>query len=224
MEVAEFPRHYRNRPDDLDNNNEGHLLHRNVFHDLNVPSTNKGEKMRTNNTIRGIAAIIILSFIVSACGSGTVSKGGVPDWFLNPPKAKDKIYGTGASEKTASIQLGKDVAVGNARNDLAGKIQVSVQSMLRTFLQQSGTMEESRALQFSESVGKQVVNVTLSGVDVSKIEVKDGRVYALVEISMDSIKKAIGTASRDAAAEFSELKAKSALEDLDKAINQMNAQ
>ncbi len=180
--------------------------------------------MRTNTAIRGIAAIITLSFIVSACGSGMVSKGGVPDWFLNPPKAKDKIYGTGASEKTASIQLGKDVAVGNARNDLAGKIQITVQSMLRTFLQQSGTMEESRALQFSESVGKQVVNVTLSGVDITKVAVNDGRVYALVEISMDSIKKSIGAASRDAAAEYSELKAKSALDDLDKAIDKMSAQ
>ena len=224
MEMAELPRHYRNRPVDLHHDTEAHTTQKQFSRFKNVPSTSKGERMKTNTAIRGIAAIIILSFIVGACGPGTVSKGGVPDWFLNPPQSKDKIYGTGASEKTASIQLGKDVAVGNARNALAGKIQISVQSMLRTFLQQSGTMEESRALQFSESVGKQVVNVTLSGVDVSKVEVKDGRVYALVEISMDSIKKAIGTSSRDAAAEYSELKAKSALEDLDKAINQMNAE
>ncbi|MFC1539756.1 LPP20 family lipoprotein [Candidatus Latescibacterota bacterium] len=148
--------------------------------------------------------------------------GSMPRWYLNPPKSDDKIFGVGVSEKTASIQLGRDVAVANARSDLAAKIQVNVQSMLRTFLQQSGTMEESRAMQFSESVGKQVVNVTLTGSDVTRTEIRKGRYFAQVEISMESINNAIHTAARNAAADYSELKAKSALEDLDKAIDKLN--
>ena len=101
---------------------------------------------------------------------------------------------------------------------------VREQGMIRTFMQQSGNMEESRAMSFAESVGKQVVNVTLTGSDVSRVEVKDGNYYALVEISMDSIKNALSTAARNAAAEYSELKARNALQDLDKAIQQLNAQ
>lgn len=165
-----------------------------------------------------LAVVIVVSLLIGACA------GNMPNWYMNPPKSDDTIYGVGVSEKTESIQLGRDVAVANARNDLAGKIQVSVQSMLRTFLQQSGTMEDSRALQFAESVGKQVVNVTLTGSDVTRTEMRGGRYFSLVEISMESINNAIHTAARNAAAEFSELKAKSALEDLDKAIDKLNLQ
>lgn len=164
------------------------------------------------------SSVIIVFLLFGACA------GNMPNWYMNPPKSEDKIYGVGVSEKTESIQLGRDVAVANARSDLAGKIQVSVQSMLRTFLQQSGTMQESRALQFAESVGKQVVNVTLTGSDVTRTELRGGRYFALVEISMESINNAIHTAARNAAAEFSELKARRALDDLDKAIDKLNLQ
>ena len=170
------------------------------------------------NVFSAVAVVIVASLLFGACAVS------MPKWYMNPPKSDDKIYGVGVSEKTKSIQLGRGVAVANARNDLAGKIQVSVQSMLRTFLQQSGTMEDSRALQFAESVGKQVVNVTLTGSDVNRTEERDDRYFALVEISMESINNAIHTAARNAAAEFSELKAKSALEDLDKAIDKLNLQ
>ncbi|MFC1552444.1 LPP20 family lipoprotein [Candidatus Latescibacterota bacterium] len=163
-------------------------------------------------------------FVLGATLLFVACAGSMPRWYMNPPKANDKIFGVGVSEKTASIQLGRDVAVANARNDLAAKIQVNVQSMLRTFLQQSGNMEESRAITFSESVGKQVVNVMLTGSDVTRTEIRKGRYFAQVEISMDSIKNAISTAARNAAADYSELKAKSALEDLDKAIDKMSLQ
>ncbi len=165
-----------------------------------------------------LAVVIVVSLLIGACAAN------MPPWIEEPPKSDDTIYGVGISEDIASMQLGRDVAIANARNALAGKIQVSVQSMIRTFLQQSGTMEESRALQFSESVGKQVVNVTLTGSDVYKTERRGDIWYACVEVSLESINNAIHTAARNAAAEFSELKAKSALEDLDKAIDKLNLQ
>ena len=165
-----------------------------------------------------LAVLVAMVLLIGACG-GKVSKGDAPKWYLNPPDDKDKIYGTGASEKTQSLELGKQVADGNARNSLASTIQVNVQSMLRTYLQQSGTMEEARALQFSESVSKQVVDVKLTGVVISKREIKEGRWFSLAEVSKDSVNNALLSAVRDAAAEYSELKAKSALEDLEKAVS-----
>jgi hypothetical protein len=175
--------------------------------------------MRKNKAIAGVlVALSAAALLLSACGSGNVSKGDVPDWFLNPPKAKDKIYGVGASEQTASIQLGKQVADANARTDLAAKIQVNVQNMLRTYLQQSGTMENTRALQFSESVSKQLINVKLTGTEIERGEAKGGRFFSLASVSMDTMKNALLSAVRDAAAEYSELKARKAFDDLDKAI------
>lgn len=169
-----------------------------------------------------VVLFVAISVLISACGSKNVRKSEVPDWYLNPPDSKEKIYGTGASEKTQSIELGKQVADSNARTALGNTIQVSIQGMVRTFLQQSGTLEQARALQFSEAVSKQVVNVTLSGIVISKREIKDGAFYSLAEISMDSVKNSLLSAIKDAAAEFSEAKAKQSFDDLSKEVQNGN--
>ena len=163
-----------------------------------------------------LACAIIIAFLFNACAANR------PKWFLNPPLSKDKIYGTGASEKTKIQSLGKQVADSNARTDLANTIQVSVKSMVRTFLQQSGTIEETKALQFSEAVSKNVVDVTLTGVKITKREERGDVYYSLAEISMDSVKNALLSAVRNAAAEYSERKAKQAFEDLNNEIDKGN--
>ena len=145
------------------------------------------------------ALVLIIGMLVSACGS-KVSEGMAPDWFLNPPDSEDTIYGTGASPQMTSIQLATTTADANARAALAQTIQVSVQGMVRTFLQQSGTMDNARALQFTESIGKQVYDVSLVGSRIEKREIKSGRCYSLAEISMDSVKSSLMGAVRDAAA------------------------
>ena len=173
--------------------------------------------MSTNKTLLSVlVSIVIVSFLFSACAANR------PQWYLNPPESDDVIYGTGASERTESETLGKQVADANARTDLANTIQVSVQSMVRTFLQQSGTMEEVRSLQFSEVVSKNVVDVQLTGVRISRREEIGGRYFSLAEVTMDSVKNALLSAVRNAAAEYSELKAKQAFEDLNAEINRGN--
>jgi hypothetical protein len=162
--------------------------------------------------------LVIIALLIGACGAKTVSKGDVPDWYLNPPKSADKIYGTGASEQMASVQLAKTAADNLARAAIAQVIQSDVATMMRNYLQQSGTMEAARALQFTESVTKVVANVSLSGSIISKSEIKNGRCYSLAEISKDSINQALLNAVKDAAAEYSELKARKAFDDLNNEI------
>ena len=174
--------------------------------------------MFNSRLMYGICAIIIISLFVGACGS-KVSRGMAPRWYLNPPDSKDKIYGTGASEKTSSLELGKQVADSNARTALANTIQVSVQSMIRTFLQQSGDMENTRTLQFSEAVAKNVVDLKLTGVKIDRREIIGGRCFSLAVVDRDSMRNALLSAVRDAAAEYSEQKAKSAFQDLEKEIS-----
>jgi hypothetical protein len=164
-----------------------------------------------------VTAVVLAAMLFGACGGG-VNKGMVPDWFLNPPESDDVIYGVGASEKTSSPQLAADVADTYARTNLANTIQVSVQAMVRTFLQQSGTLEEARTLQFAESVSKNVVDVKLTGVRISKREMRGGRMFSMAEVSYDTMKNALLSAVRDAAAEMAEQKAKTAFQDLEKAV------
>ena len=176
--------------------------------------------MRNRKQLLGVVSILICAaFLFGACGTKYVNKGMVPKWYLNPPDSKDEIYGTGASPKMQSIQLASTTADANARNALAQTVQVSIQGMVRTFLQQSGTMDNTRTLQFSESVGKQVVDVSLVGSKIDKREIKDGRCYSLAVISMDSVRNSLLSAVRDAAAQMAEEKAKDAFKDLEKEIN-----
>ena len=176
--------------------------------------------MRTSQHMFSVCtAVVLVVLMIGACGPKNVSEGMVPDWFLNPPESQDKIYGTGASEQTSSIQLAKQVADANARTALAQTIQVSVQSMVRTFLQQSGTIETTRALQFSEVVGKNVVDITLTGVRIERSEMQGGRYFSLASVSYDSMKNALLSQVRDAAAQMAEQKAKQAFQDLEKEIN-----
>jgi hypothetical protein len=168
------------------------------------------EKLR--RTLGGIVAIAVIACLTLSCGAKR------PGWYLNPPESKDKFYGTGASEVTESQTLGKQVADANARTDLANSISVSVQAMIRNFLQQSGTLDAARTLQFSESVSKQVTDVSLTGSKITQREEIDNVYYSLAEISVDSVKNALLSAVRDAAAQYSEMKARQSFEDLNKEI------
>jgi len=169
-----------------------------------------------------VAILVTAAFLFGACGGGNVSRGEAPDWYLNPPKSKNVLYGTGASQKMQSLEFAKKIADDNARQAIASTIQTSVQSMIRQYMQQSGTMEQARALQFAESVSKSVVDVTLTGVVISKRDVRAGMCFSLAEISKDSINNAMISAARDAAAQYSELKAKEAFDALEKEIKKGN--
>ena len=172
---------------------------------------------------KGIVPALVMglavSLLIGACGPKGVSKGDVPDWYLNPPKSSDKIYGVGVAEKIGSISLSSQTADNAARNNLAQTIEVSVQNMLRTYLQQSGTMDNAKAVQFAESVSKQVNNITLGGIIISKREIKSGNTYSLAELSQDSIKKALLVSAKEAAAEYTELKAQKAFDALQTEVN-----
>ena len=168
-----------------------------------------------------LSLLAVTALIIGACG-GNVSKGDVPNWFLNPPKDDDKIYGTGASEPMQSVQLAKRAADDLARQAIASVISSDVASMMRNYLQQSGTMEAARALQFTEAVTKVVTEVSLSGATINKSEMKGGRCFSLAEISKDSVNNALLNAVRDAAAEFAELKARRAFDDLNNEIKSGN--
>jgi len=175
--------------------------------------------MRNAKTILvTVSVALAVAVLIGACGAKNIKGNMAPDWYLNPPQNGNKIYGTGASEKTQSLELGKQVADANARSNLAQTIQVSVQGMIRTYLQQSGTIEQARALQYAESVGKQVYDVSLVGATIEKRQEEGGRMFSLVSISKDSVKNSLLSAVRDAAAQMAEQKAKQAFDELGKEI------
>jgi hypothetical protein len=68
-------------------------------------------------------------------------------------------------------------------------------------------------------VGKNVVDITLTGVRIERSEMQGGRYFSLAAVSYDSMKNALLSQVRDAAAQMAEQKAKQAFQDLEKEIN-----
>ena len=135
-----------------------------------------------------IASILLTALIVlmvSGCGSSNppvrsgsteapakqdYSTSGYPDFFLNPPTAEDAFYGVGTAKKQ-NPSLAKKTATARARDEIAQAVNVKVSTMLKDFMQESGVGENAQALEFTESVSKQVASQALAGSTILKTEV-----------------------------------------------------
>lgn len=181
--------------------------------------------------LRSVGILFILAAL-SACGSKEITPSGqdlgcVPDWIINPLSAEDAIYGSGQA-KMRLPSLSQQTADGNARNEIALSIQVRVESMLKTFMQESG-IENAQALNFAQSVSKQVAAETLN---FSKIEKRhicpDGTYYSLAVLPLGASQKLKETLLKNAAnaihneeALYNEFKAKNALDELTKEVDRL---
>ncbi|MFQ6607935.1 MAG: LPP20 family lipoprotein [Fidelibacterota bacterium] len=172
---------------------------------------------------------LTVTLILAGCGgpkssSGSTeagSFGDAPKWFMNPPKSKDKIYAVGAAKKQ-NPSLALNAATQRARDEIARSITVKVQNMMKDFMQESGVGENAQALEFSESVSKQVANVSLSGSVRTKTATgKDGTIYVLVEYPLDGVRQAALDEAKKQEALYNEFKANQGFKELEEAIRNL---
>ena len=157
-----------------------------------------------------------IALVIASCASSSrINTGEIPDWYLNPPTAKDAIYGVGSS-KMSTLDLSRTSATGRARDDVARQVQISVRNALTNYAQQAGEGDNQQALTFAETVSRQIANATLSGCHVDKAAVaSDGTVYVLVLYPVANLMEtAKAQFSRNDAAAFAEFKADEALKRL----------
>lgn len=169
---------------------------------------------------------IFFSMLILAC-SGPKSSGSteqrrssdMPEWFLMPPTAEDAFYGVGMAKKQ-NPSLAKKVATARARTEVSSSINVKVSSMVKDFMQESGLGETAQALEFSESVTKQVTENSLQGSVIKDAYVaKDGTIYIIVEYSLSQVKEnALNAANREEAM-YNEFKASQAFEELNGSVD-----
>jgi len=153
----------------------------------------------------------------------------IPEWQINPPSAEDGVYGTGIA-KMQMASLSKKTADSRARDEVVQSIQVKVQTMMKDFLQQAGIGEEAQALQFSQSVSKQIASQVLYGCKIVKRKVcPDGTWHSLAlwpRNQAAELKNEIATQTKDLVkneyALFNEFKAKNGFEDLQKELDQLD--
>ena len=187
-----------------------------------------------------IASILLTALIVlmvSGCGSSNppvrsgsteapakqdYSTSGYPDFFLNPPTAEDAFYGVGTAKKQ-NPSLAKKTATARARDEIAQAVNVKVSTMLKDFMQESGVGENAQALEFTESVSKQVASQALAGSTILRTEVgKDGTFYVLVSYSLASaIDASINEAKKEEVL-YNEFKARQGFDALEKELGKLD--
>ncbi|MDA3852096.1 MAG: LPP20 family lipoprotein [Spirochaetaceae bacterium] len=171
-----------------------------------------------------VLAAMMLIFSLVSCGSdpspvvadNNGNEMDVPDFFLMPPQATDAIYGIGVA-KSSDLSRSRDLAASRARADIAKQISVKVETMLTDYFQEAGVGDDVQAMQFVESITKEVASIELSGATTKQMyPASDGSIYVLVEYPLNSFvdEQVADVFQRNESAEFAEFKAGQALDRL----------
>ena len=136
--------------------------------------------------------LLIAAFVVGAigCGGGekTVKESTIPDWFLNPPKDTDYLFGVNSGTST-QMQLALDKAKVGARADIAQQLETKVSVLVKSFQEEVGSGEDAELNAFYSQTMKNIANQTLKGSRVreQKIVPESGgmfRAYMLMELPL----------------------------------------
>jgi len=162
------------------------------------------------------AAVMVLA---SCASSQHVDTSQIPDWVKNQPTSKDTFYGIGIA-KMSDLNLSRETAIARARNEVAQDVALRVKTALTDYQQQAGSADKQQALNFTETVSRQIADVTLKGSVVEKTVIADdGTVYALVSYPVASVLASAGqTFKRNEAASYAEFKANDALKQLNQEL------
>lgn len=129
--------------------------------------------------------LVALAGSLALTGCGPKPNTGVPDFMLNPPKEAGRFFGAAEAEKQ-TLQMAKDIADSRACREVARQLGQRVQEIVKDFQEQSGKGAESEFLEFSQSVGKSIVDMNLAGCSIQKREMREGdgvvKVYSLATL------------------------------------------
>ena len=170
--------------------------------------------------------LVMMTMALVACGSSKPQNDSdVPDFVLNPPKAKGIIYGTGISQQE-SAQLAKTTADSRARQEIAKVLSTKVSSMLEDFMGQLALGENAEVTESVRSVTRSMTKIELVGVEIEKREFIDGTMYSLAKYNLDGemrkmIKSQVEKALTSKEALLSQFRAKQGFEALDKELSKL---
>jgi len=183
--------------------------------------------MKRSAFVVALVVLLAAGLTLQYCGSsrsgsteGSPMKD-VPEWFLTVPEAEDALYGVGMAKKQ-NPSLARKSAIARARDDIASQVQTKVSGMIKDFMQESGVGENAQALEFTQSVSKQVTDISLQGSTVKEIyPANDGTMYALVEYPLNSLRQSTLSEAQKQEALYNEFKAQQGFEALEEAIKSM---
>ena len=166
-----------------------------------------------------LLSCVAFALLISCVSTGRPDARELPRFYLNPPVAKDAIYGVGDANME-SRSMSKTMAQSRARDDIARQVEVLVKAAITDYAQQAGAGRTDQTIEFAETVSRQIVEVKLTG--LRTIEVAEGRsgtIYVLMEYPTENfMDDASDTFKRNEDAAFAEFKAGQALDRLNQEL------
>jgi hypothetical protein len=150
--------------------------------------------MSMNNTIK-FASGLAVALLLTACGGREEIKQAAPDcvfpdatgsaapgWVCDEPVDGVAVSAVGSAEKSAAGQsFMKNMAATDARVQLAQRMKVQVQNMVKQYAETTGAASSETVDKVNTSVTKQVTDQTLLGTRIYKsITSPNGTMYVLL--------------------------------------------
>ncbi|GHV73027.1 hypothetical protein AGMMS49940_03290 [Spirochaetia bacterium] len=178
-----------------------------------------------------VVVVPLLAALVMSCGSSpepapsSVPPGGIPRWFLSPPKSEDAIYGRGTA-KFADLNMSLSTAEARARTAVSFTLSANIEAMVIDFNQTAGNSDVQSNLTFVQNISRQLTTSKLNGVEVQDTEVApDGTAYVLVVMSKADAKKNFEDKFNEPeVAKYAAFKADEALKMLDAQISKKSVE
>ena len=126
----------------------------------------------------------------------------IPEWFVAGPTADGKDITVTATDTSREMQFAIDKATMNARVELANRINIKVQSMLRESVTEEGAGKMKDVEREVERVSRLVTNQSLSMYTRDKLLVvkeDDGfRAYVMLKLNVDQSRRLMDNTRRGA--------------------------
>lgn len=149
---------------------------------------------------------------VPKSATGVASSTTIPEWFVTGPAPDGKDIVVTATDTSREMQFAIDKATMNARVELANRINIKVQSMVRESVTEEGAGKMKDVEREVERVSKLVTNQSLSMYTRDKLLVvkeDDGfRAYVMLKLNVDQSRRLIDNtrkSSRERDDKFDEL-------------------
>ena len=149
-----------------------------------------------------IAGAAISAFLVG-CGGKTkpdtpdcvfpdATGSSAPGWICDEPVEGIEISAVGSAQKSgAGHDFMKQMAATSARVQLAQRMKVQVQNMIKQYVETTGAAESETVDKVMTSVTKQITNETLIGTRILKTRTSpNGSLYVLVGMDEASVEQA----------------------------------
>ena len=176
-----------------------------------------------------IAAALIAALMLGACKStpksGTpaapagITDPSMPPWINDKPPAGE-LWGIGVADN-AQMQMRMTMADSRARQDLARQLETLARGMVVDYARDAGGIDNTAALQFQETVSRQIVDAKLTGADRDVLWNTPDNKTLWVRVKMSKDNAARNTADQilkaveSEAARYAEFKAMDALKMMD---------